>query len=278
MRQPASLFASASDWFELSGHTGRGFDTRRDDAIRIEAILANSGDLDLAETDGPTGYWGTGLDTALRRYQKRNGLAVDGWLAKKAGSRECICSTSRARAARSKPSFHLNGRFATPDIPPGSFPSSSHRHGSSPTMRLVAFLSALMFLLALRVPAGALPRDADCPLEHPQDASLRFFSMTLDQNRPGTAWPPDSDRDVALDQGLIQTTTFYAAYQILRDQMMICEYSEIRKESPVSIYRLTTLPIFLPGILMRCEGILREVPKPEPNTWVRRWCTHDPDE
>ena len=57
-----------------------GFDTRRDDAIRLEAILANSGDLDLAATDGPTGYWGTGLDTALRGYQKRNGLKVDGWL------------------------------------------------------------------------------------------------------------------------------------------------------------------------------------------------------
>ncbi len=81
MRQPDSLLDDpASDWFALSDFAGRGFDTRRADAIRLEGILANSGDLDLTATDGPTGYWGSALDTAVRRYQKRNGLAVDGWL------------------------------------------------------------------------------------------------------------------------------------------------------------------------------------------------------
>ncbi|MBL8833525.1 MAG: peptidoglycan-binding protein [Rhodospirillales bacterium] len=81
MRQPSSFLDDpASDWFALSGFTGRGFDTRREDAVRLEGILANSGDLDLTATEGPTGYWGTALDTAVRRYQKRNGLKVDGWL------------------------------------------------------------------------------------------------------------------------------------------------------------------------------------------------------
>ncbi|MBI3503428.1 MAG: peptidoglycan-binding protein [Proteobacteria bacterium] len=68
------------DWFELAGPTGWGFDTRRADAIKVESILANSGDLDLTTTDGPTGYWGAATDAGLRRYQKRNGLKVDGWL------------------------------------------------------------------------------------------------------------------------------------------------------------------------------------------------------
>ena len=69
----------ARGWFDLSGDVGRGFATARPDAIRLEAILANSGDHDLSATDGPTGYWGTALDAALRGYQKRNGLTVDGW-------------------------------------------------------------------------------------------------------------------------------------------------------------------------------------------------------
>ncbi len=71
--------ADTSDWFDLSADVGRGFATARQDAIKLEAILANAGDHDLAATDGPTGYWGTALDAALRGYQKRNDLAVDGW-------------------------------------------------------------------------------------------------------------------------------------------------------------------------------------------------------
>ncbi|MBI3506769.1 MAG: hypothetical protein HY059_18180 [Proteobacteria bacterium] len=145
-------------------------------------------------------------------------------------------------------------------------------------MRFIAAAFALLFLVAICFPADASPRDADCPLVHPEDASLKFISMTLDQGRPGIPWPPDSDRDVKLEKDLIRTTTFYAAYQILRDQVMICEYSEKRRESPVNIYRLTILRVPLPGVLMRCEGILRKVPKPAPNLWTRRWCVHDPDE
>jgi hypothetical protein len=68
-------------WFDLEAPVGLGFPTSRRDAIRLEGLLANTGDHDLAATDGPTGYWGIGLDKALRRYQKRNGLTVDGWLA-----------------------------------------------------------------------------------------------------------------------------------------------------------------------------------------------------
>ena len=74
-----SLDPASADWFDLSGDVGRGFPTARQDAIKLEAILANSGDHDLSATDGPTGYWGTALDAALRGYQKRNDLAVDGW-------------------------------------------------------------------------------------------------------------------------------------------------------------------------------------------------------
>ncbi len=73
------LDPASAGWFDLSGDVGRGFPTARQDAIKLEAILASSGDHDLSATDGPTGYWGTALDAALRGYQKRNDLAVDGW-------------------------------------------------------------------------------------------------------------------------------------------------------------------------------------------------------
>jgi hypothetical protein len=69
----------SSGWFDLSGPVGMRFASARDDAIRLEGILANSGDLDLSERGGPTGYWGLAQDKALRGYQRRNGLAVDGW-------------------------------------------------------------------------------------------------------------------------------------------------------------------------------------------------------
>ncbi len=144
-------------------------------------------------------------------------------------------------------------------------------------MRAIVIACVLLLAPAAGNSAFAWPKEVDCPAVHPEDASLQFINMTLDQNQPGIAWPPDSDRDISLDQGLIQTTTFYAAYQILRDQVMICEYSETRQDAPISIYRLTKLPIFLPGILMRCEGILREAPGTQPIDWKRRWCVHDPD-
>ncbi len=66
------------NWFDLEDWVGSGHPSHRADIARLEAILANSGDLSLERTQGPTGYWGLALDGALRRYQARNGLAVDG--------------------------------------------------------------------------------------------------------------------------------------------------------------------------------------------------------
>lgn len=70
-----------ADWLDLLAPVGLRFPSDRADAIQQEGILANSGDLDLTERGGPTGYWGLAQDAALRRYQTRNGLAVDGWSA-----------------------------------------------------------------------------------------------------------------------------------------------------------------------------------------------------
>ncbi len=72
--------APARGWFDFEGTVGSGHANARQDAIRLEGILGNSGDLDLVASDGPTGHWGTALDGAMRRYQKRHRLTVDGWL------------------------------------------------------------------------------------------------------------------------------------------------------------------------------------------------------
>jgi peptidoglycan hydrolase-like protein with peptidoglycan-binding domain len=54
-----------------------GLNDRRDVA-RVERLLGRAGVLDLDETDGVTGYAGLRLDEAIRGFQKRHGLKVDG--------------------------------------------------------------------------------------------------------------------------------------------------------------------------------------------------------
>ena len=67
-------------WFDLDDWVGPGHPSTRADIAKIEGILANSGDYSLDRTQGPTGYWGLSLDDGIRKYQKRNGLKVDGAL------------------------------------------------------------------------------------------------------------------------------------------------------------------------------------------------------
>jgi hypothetical protein len=66
------------DIFALSDAVGPRKRNRRHDVLKIETLFANTGDHDLE--DGPTGYAGSQLDQAIRAFQKRRGLAVDGVL------------------------------------------------------------------------------------------------------------------------------------------------------------------------------------------------------
>ena len=54
-----------------------GMNSRRDVA-KVESLLGRAGDLNLEETDGVTGFLGLRLDEAIRIFQKRNSLKVDG--------------------------------------------------------------------------------------------------------------------------------------------------------------------------------------------------------
>lgn len=66
--------------FDLQDSVGNGRSNRRSDVFRLQTLLHREGDLDAATTGGPTGYWGGRDDTALRRFQKTNGLTMDGWV------------------------------------------------------------------------------------------------------------------------------------------------------------------------------------------------------
>jgi hypothetical protein len=68
------------DWFGLADTVGLGRMNGRRDVFKVESILADAGDLDFAGTNGPNGYGHYTLDDGVRRYQKRTGLKVDGWL------------------------------------------------------------------------------------------------------------------------------------------------------------------------------------------------------
>ncbi len=62
----------------LSAPVGLGGRNRPEDVLQMEAFLDQTGDLDLNESGGPTGYAGARLVNALATYQKRNDLLPDG--------------------------------------------------------------------------------------------------------------------------------------------------------------------------------------------------------
>ncbi len=144
-------------------------------------------------------------------------------------------------------------------------------------MRSIAISCVALFLVLSCAPAGAWPVAADCPLVHPENASLKFIGATLDRHTDGSPSPPDGDVETKLPDGTVHIVTFYASYEIHRDAILICSYSEIRNGRAVFVDHDIDIRIPLPGILMRCEGIMRDVPITEPNDWKRRWCMHDPD-
>lgn len=69
---------NSPSYFSLDGPVGRGSANDRPDVIKAQTLLGNAGYYDLVGTDGPTGWYGEPLERAMRRYQKDNGLTVDG--------------------------------------------------------------------------------------------------------------------------------------------------------------------------------------------------------
>lgn len=74
-RPPGRSFAGL---FDIAGPVGPEAENARDDVIRTQILLGQTGDLDLDSLGGPTGWPGGELTRGLRRYQRRKGLTVDG--------------------------------------------------------------------------------------------------------------------------------------------------------------------------------------------------------
>ncbi len=70
--------SNLDDFLALEGSVGWKGANARADVSRVETLLGLTGDLRLDQTDEPTGYFGKRLDNAIRSYQKRQGLTVDG--------------------------------------------------------------------------------------------------------------------------------------------------------------------------------------------------------
>ncbi len=62
----------------LSASVGDAGTNDRKDVAKVEKMLGKTGDLDLKQTDGPTGYWGMRTSDATKAFQKKNKLKVDG--------------------------------------------------------------------------------------------------------------------------------------------------------------------------------------------------------
>lgn len=76
--QPHSGFDT--DFFALGAPVGPDQPNRREDIIKVETILGNTGHHDLTATAGPLGYWGERQEKAVKTWQGESGLKVDGLL------------------------------------------------------------------------------------------------------------------------------------------------------------------------------------------------------
>ena len=88
------------DLADLRYGVGKNLDNERDDVAKVESMLALTGDLDVDETDGPTGWSMFTLDQGIEEFQKKNKLQVDGriW-----PERETITALAKATGAAPPP-------------------------------------------------------------------------------------------------------------------------------------------------------------------------------
>ncbi|MBX9634325.1 MAG: peptidoglycan-binding protein, partial [Magnetospirillum sp.] len=67
--------------FTLYGAVGRsGAENHRPDVAKVETFLGDAGYYKPLSNDGPSGWHSINLDTAIKSFQKDNGLEVDGLL------------------------------------------------------------------------------------------------------------------------------------------------------------------------------------------------------
>lgn len=104
--------------FDLQSGVGAGQANRRGDVFKLQALLHREGVLDAAATEGPTGYWGGRDDYALRKFQKENGLAIDGYALPAGETIEAIRSFYAPPAPPRIRTMEKRGGYPEPQLRP----------------------------------------------------------------------------------------------------------------------------------------------------------------
>jgi len=72
--RPEPEISNLKNLFKLAESVGGSSSNRRRDVAKVEALMDQTGYLDLRQTDGPTGYYGERLRQAVEGFQKDHGL------------------------------------------------------------------------------------------------------------------------------------------------------------------------------------------------------------
>ena len=91
---------------------GESGQNKRRDVAKVETMLGQAGALDLKQTDGPTGYWGTRTAEATKKVQADNDLKVDAEIKPNGPTIEVLSQT--AKSSRNNDKSILPGE--TPEI------------------------------------------------------------------------------------------------------------------------------------------------------------------
>ncbi len=121
------------DPFAIDDSVGMAGRNRRRDVARIESLLGRVGALDLAATDGVTGYVGLRLDQAIRRFQRRHDLKVDGQINPGGDTITALAAVLAAADEQQTPS-ESEERKPDEDFVPERPPETRDRMDSIPTV------------------------------------------------------------------------------------------------------------------------------------------------
>lgn len=179
-----------NDLFDFTGSVGRNGENGRADVIKAQMLLANAGALDLPDPGVPTGWAGEGLHRAIGRFQRDNGLAVDGVLLPMPGGK--TGSNGEGETLRSLQDL-LGGRMQDQIVPtPGQvdsfFESYARDPYAGPGFRLPVArddTSLITKTMEMRYPPWAEPQ-----------LHMQLRSASDVENEP--AAPPDAAQQEAM--------------------------------------------------------------------------------
>lgn len=98
----------------LTSSVGNSGQNTRRDVAKVETVLDQVGALDLKQTDGPTGYWGTRTADATKKVQADHGLKADAEINPIGPTIKTLTQLTKPTKSKDKPNLPLE----TPEIKP----------------------------------------------------------------------------------------------------------------------------------------------------------------